>query len=335
VKRICPVFAAAFALLIGFPQSSSAYGGRGAGAALVLSETPPGRHGGAHGRAQGKGEEQAHSEHRAGPEKTWYLNRHDLAPDAAAYIVRPDGTVAEGKLEHGGNGWAFKVDTLPMDGTQDGIFTLYVVDRIVADNMLQIRVAKANMINHSCGWGHQFKFDKERHRPKSLAWIPLELVGNDLWDASFHSKTMSGDRIAWTVLDNGAASGNIPVTFTTASGWSRTVETDEDGTASVQLIRDYYPERWIDFDARKKNGLVITAVREYDEQGELDGQSYGTVRIVSTLAWKYQPARADYRSYAFGLGVTALVAVASGAGVYAYRGRRRKPFEEAEPDDEA
>lgn len=335
MKRICPVFAAAFALLIGFPQSSSAYGGRGAGDALVLSETPPGGHGGAHGRAQGKGGEQAHSEHRAGPEKTWYLNRHDLAPDAEAYILRPDGTVARGTLEHGGKGWELKVDTLPMDGSQDGIFTLYVMDRVIEDNVMRIRVAKANMINHSCGWGHKFKFDKERLRPKSLAWIPLDIVGNELWDASFHSKTMSGDRVAWTVLDSGAATGDIPVTFTTASGWSRTVTTGDDGAASVQLIRDYYPARWIDFEARKKNSLVITAVREYEERGKLNGRPYGTVRIISTLPWKYQPARADYTSYAFGLGIASLVAVASGAGIYAYRGRRRKPYEEAGPDDEA
>lgn len=263
----------------------------------------------------------------------WYLNRHDLSPDARAYILRSDGTLAEGGLNHGPKGWELQVDTKPMDGSLDGVFTIYVVDRRVSDGALLVRVAKMNMINHSCGWGHKFKFDRQRRDPKSLPSVPLEIVCSGLWDGSFHSRTMSGDRFSCTILENGKTAPGASVAFSTGSGWTKTVEADDAGNASVQLIRDYYPEKWSDFDSRKRGSILVTAVYEKEEKGVFNNSPYGKVRMISTLPWRYQPARKEYTSYAYGLVIAALFTVASGAGIYVYRQRRRKPYREVELDE--
>ncbi|OGW33854.1 MAG: hypothetical protein A2X58_07170 [Nitrospirae bacterium GWC2_56_14] len=303
------------------------------GDALLLSEQPPSGHGGDHGKQGRRGSAQGHAEHRATAERTWYLNRHDLHTGAEARVLRSDGSQAAGVLTHGKDGWSFIVDTKPLDGSLDGVFTLSVIDRAVSDGILTVRAPKVNMINHSCGWGHTFKFDQERIKPKIDAALPLEIVAENLWDRNFHSKTMSGDRLVVQVLRYGKPAPNAAVSFTTGSGWTRTVAADEEGKASVQLIRDYYPETWSLFDARKQSTVLVTAVVEAPEKGAYLGQSYTRTRLVATLPWRYVPQRSEYTSSVYGLGIAALFAVASGAGIYAYRERRKRPCREVTFDE--
>lgn len=317
-------------VLVPFQISQAA---RPAGDALVLSESPPAGHGHGHGRKGGRGGEQGHSEHRATTERKWYLNLHDLHEGAEAVILRSDGTRAAGSLSHGRDGWSFAVDMKPLDGSLDGVFNLYVVDRSVEGGVLTVRAAKANMTNHSCGWGHKFKFDQERLRPKHDGEIPLEIVALDLWDRNFHSKTMSGDILATQVLQNGKPAAGARVSFITGSGWTKTVLADEQGKASIQLIRDYYPETWSLFDARKKSTVLVTASVEAPEKGVYQGKAYTGTRLVATLPWRYSPQRREYSSYGYGLGVGALFLVASGAGIYAYRERRKRPCREVTFDE--
>ena len=303
------------------------------GDALILSEQPPADHGNDHGQRGKRGGAPGHAEHRATAERTWYLNRHDLHPGAEARVLRPDGSLAVSVLTHGKDGWSFVVDTKPLDGSLDGVFTLSVIDRAVSDGILTVRAPKVNMINHSCGWGHTFKFDQERIKPKIDAALPLEIVAENLWDRNFHSKTMSGDRFVVQVLRNGKPAPNAAVTFTTHSGWTRSLTADEDGKASVQLIRDYYPESWSLFDARKPGTVLVTAVVEAPEKGVYQGLAYARTRMVATLPWRYVPQRSEYTSSVYGLGIAALFAVASGAGIYAYRERRKRPCREVTFDE--
>ena len=296
--------------------------------ALYLSEQPPSGHGYGHGRPGNRGTEQGHTEHRATSERTWYLNLHDLHPGAETIVLRPDGKRVNGPLSHGKDGWSFIVDTKPLDGSLDGFFNLYVIDRDVSDGILTVRAPKANMVNHSCGWGHKFKFVEERIRPKHDGAVPLEIVADDLWDRNFHSKTMSGDRLAVAVLQYGKPAHGATVSFSTGSGWTRSVETDVNGKASIQLIGDYYPETWSLFDARKMSTLLVTARIDLPEEGVYQGKAYARTKLVATLPWRYAPQRNGYSSYVYGLLICGLFAVASGAGVYAYRERRSRPCRE-------
>jgi hypothetical protein len=288
--------------------------------AIYLSDVPPEGHNLGHGSSQRHGGD--HSEHRASPFRKVYLNTHELSDDAEAIVLRPDGTFKKVPLSHDEEGWSVKIDMRPMDGSLDGIFNLYVIDKGLRDGRLLIRIAKANIINHSCGWGHKFKFDKERLRPKSLDTIPLEIVGYDMWDRNFHRKTASGERFRFSVLRNGRPL-KAHVKIRTGSGWVKTLTTEEDGTGSFQLIRDYYPERWSDFNARNTSSFILTAEYEADEEGIYKGRVYKKIRIITTLPWKYQTGRIEYTSYAYGLLMFTLFSLLAGLVVFIYRQRHK------------
>ena len=331
-RDLIKLFFALFVLTACFPTPSFA----GFGEAMYLSENPPADHGGGHkgrhdgGHKGGRGDDHdGHSEHRAVPVKKFYLNIHDLSDNAKAYVVRPDGSMSEGKLSHDEGAWTVTFDTKPMDGSMDGIFNVYVADKQVIDKTLLVRIAKMNAINHSCGWGHKYKNDKERAKPKHLDAIPLEIVGHDLWDAFVHNRTMSGDNLVFSILKNGAPVKNASLRLKTQAGWIKMLKTGDDGKASVQLIRDYYPEKWNDFKAMKRGTLLITAEYEIDESGSFEGEKYNKVRLISTLPWGYRLHRKEYTSYAYGLGIGTLFAVVSGIGVYIHRERRKRPYREA------
>ncbi|GAB4408457.1 MAG: hypothetical protein OHK0032_03840 [Thermodesulfovibrionales bacterium] len=286
--------------------------------ALFLSERPPSGHEG-HGSRRLPSE---HSEHRASPVKRFYLNLHELSEDARAFVLRPDGSIKEATLNHDEGVWVVSFDTKPMDGSMDGIFNLYVIDKQMIDKTLLIRIAKMNVINHSCGWGHKFKFDKERLRPKYNDSVPLEVVAYDLWDRNFHSRSASGDRLLLSVLSYGKPV-KADLRVRTEGGWMKSMKTDDDGRASFQLIREYYTERWRDFNSRKRTGLMITAQYEVQENGFYKGQPYERIRLITSLPWRYQVSRAEYSSYAYGLLILTIFSVASGLAVYLYRQRRR------------
>ncbi|MFN3480724.1 MAG: hypothetical protein ACK415_10110 [Thermodesulfovibrionales bacterium] len=284
---------------------------------LFLSERPPSGHKGHGGRKVSV----EHSEHRAAFFRKFYINLHDLSENAMAFALRPDGSIIEARLNHDEGVWSVTFDTRPMDGTMDGIFNLYVIDKSIVDDTLLIRVAKLSVINHSCGWGHKFKYDKERLRPKYLEQVPLEIVGYNLWDRNFHSRTASGDRFAFSVLHYGRpVSADMRVL--TQSGWMKFLRTGNDGNGSFQIIRDYYPERWSEFNARKKSEFLLIAEYETDEKGLFEGRPYNRIRYISTFSWKAQTNRIEYTSYVYGLLIMTLFSIVSGIVVFIYRQKR-------------
>jgi len=320
--RLRRLFSVVFMLLIGL--SAPLYADyTGFGEAIFLSEFPPLDHKRGH---KHRGED--HSEHRAVPMKKLYLNTHDISDDAKVYVMRPDGSMTEGRLSHGDDGWSVSFDTKPMDGSMDGIFNVYVVDKEVVGGTLLVKIAKMNVINHSCGWGHKFKHDKQRIAPKSLNSIPLEIVGYGLWDRNFHTNTMSGDTLRFKVLHHGRPVDAAKVRFKTQTGWMKSLKTDSDGNVSIQIIRDYYPEGWSDFKRRKRGSFLVTAEYESQEKGEFSGKRFNKVKMVSTMPWRYQPQRKEYTSYAYGLSVATLFIVITGIGVYIHRERRKRPYKE-------
>ena len=304
----------------------------GFGEALYLSENPPAEHRGDHNAGQ-RGGGGDHSEHRAAPVKKFYLNIHDLSDNTKVYIVRPDGSMAEGRLSHEEGPWSVTFGTKPMDGSLEGIFNVYVVNKQIVNGTLLVRTAKMNIINHSCQWGHKYKFDKERQRPKNLQEIPLEIVGHDLWDGYFHTHTMSGDNLAFSVLKDGTPAKNASLRLETQTGWVKILKTGNDGKGSVQLVRDYYPDKWKNFKARKKGYLLLTAEYEIKEKGEFEGMKYSKVKLITTFPWKYQPQREEYTSYAYGLSIAVLFAIVAGLAVYIHRERRKKPYREVVFDE--
>lgn len=310
-------------LMLAIIYAPLSYAGAEFGEVLSLSESPPSSLKKGHRHAGGE-----HSEHQASPMKKFYLNTHDVSDSAEVYIMRPDGSVANGALKHGEDGLSVVVDTKPMDFTMDGIFNVYVVDKKVVDGTLIVQIAKMNVINHSCGWGHKWRHTPERLAPKYNNTVPLEIVGYGLWNEYFHTRTMSGDNIKFTVLSNGKPIEGASVKMRMQTGWVKAFKTDEEGNIYTQLIRDYYPEKWSDFDKRKRGQFLITAEYDANENGEFKGSKYNKVKMTATMPWKYYPQRNEYTSYLYGLIITVSAFLFTFGLVFFHRLQRKKSYKE-------
>ena len=268
------------------------------------------------------------SEHRPTPIRKYRLVAQDLSHDTKAYVVHPDGSLKELPIRHDKTKDTVAFKTPFGEGPMHGIHNTYVVDKKVDDGELIIRVAKWMTIHHNCGWGHEHKYNESRLSSKVLDRIPFEIVAEGLWDGNFHSTVRSGDMLTVKTVKYGKPLKGSKVRITTSKGWTKEVITNDIGEAQFQLIRDYYPEKWIDFNSRQVSSFNVTAEYIADESGEYAGEKYNRIKMVTSLPWRHYPSRTDYSSYSYGLLIATLSLVITGAGVFIYRERRKKPFRE-------
>lgn len=212
--------------------------------------------------------------------------------------------------------------------TEEGFYATYVVERSVADGTLLVSVAKSEVLRHSCRDGrHDSQAIAERMPHHTLDAAPIELVRERLPDEDFHTELRSGDDLSFRVLRQGQPLVGAKVRVRTGQGWERTLVTDAEGRARFQMIRDYYPP-WEDFQRRHRENLLVFAEHEEEQEGALDGQPYHRVRYLASFPASYLPSKADYASYAVGLGIGLGALVFTGLAVYLYRRRRVRPFQE-------
>lgn len=280
-----------------------------------------------YGRGAGK-PPRFESEHRPLPRRSYWLNLGRLTPGLTVSALQPDGSPRSVEVQPLAEGLQLTVDTPMGEGPAHGANNIYAVDRRVVDGVLEVRTAKWLTIHHNCGWGHDHKFDELRQTSQAGTDIPLEIVIDDLWDTNFHSKVMSGDELHIHVLSEGRGVGGAEITVTSDKGWSKTLTSKEDGSASLQLIRDYYPRNWLSFDRDSKSAFTVEAAYEKVERGVYQNSFYDKARLSTTFAWRYYPSAREYQSYAWGLGIALVFSLGSGTGVYAYRERRKRPARE-------
>lgn len=275
----------------------------------------------------GRGGPRLESEHRPIPRRSYHFNDYRRQAQVRAYVRRPDGAVLEPELMELILGANPRVSfaTPPEDGPAHGAHNVYVVEEGVEDGVLVVRTAKWITMHHSCRWGHAGKFDPKLINPQPLATIPFEIVVADLWSPNFHAAVTSGQELEITVLSYGKPVAGAEVTLTTAKGWSKTVTSDEQGRALIQLIRDYYPPAWRDFRRTERAPFEVSASWQGDSAGEFRGQAYGRVSYQTTHPWIYSPSQQDYASYAYGLLLATSIMVVGGGGVYLHRERRQRP----------
>lgn len=265
------------------------------------------------------------SEHRPAPQRKYHLTRLRTYNNIKAFVRRPDGSLIEPTVLIGMKpGLSFPT---PMgDGPAHGANNVYVVEQSVEENRLLVRTAKWITMHHSCGWGHDAKFDKTQTIPQTLNTIPLEVHINKLWDTNFHASVTSGEQLIITVLLYGKAVAGARLTLTTEQGWSKQITTDVNGMAPLQMIRDYYPSSWTGFRRSYRGKFLVTAEYDLEQAGEYNNKPYERISYIATLPWKYSPSKQDYSSYRYGLLVAVLTMTVSGVGIYAYRERRKKPY---------
>ncbi len=199
-----------------------------------------------------------------------------------------------------------------------GYYTLYYLQDMDSD---YINVAKYEYkrFNH----GGDEVFTKEKIAPRTTKDVSFDMIrlrGED--EDSFYYSFHAGDILKFQVLKDGKPLSRAKVTLKTQFGWQRTVKTDKDGIAKVQLIQDYLP-KWEKFNKRFRENFIVVATYK-DSDGKYKVSFSGT----------YRPSRDSYQSYSYALIVTIILLIVLSIGVFAYRYRVQKPFKEVKFDEQ-
>lgn len=213
-----------------------------------------------------------------------------------------------------------------------GFYNAYLTQRMVHGDMLHVQVAKAELLHGTCcAKGID---DEEVSKPIINANVPLELVRVHYPDEKLFTRIVSGDQVDFIVLSFGKPVAGAKVSMTTQNGWSSNKVSDAEGRVAFTMIRDYYTP-WLEFKKYRKQTYLMSADLHVPNKVVADGVIYGSAHYNSTLAGSYYPSPHDYRSYAWGLGISLFVIVFGGVAIYLYRRRRLKPYKEVRVDDKA
>ena len=205
-----------------------------------------------------------------------------------------------------------------------GFFNAYLNQSAVVGGVLNVTVAKAEMLKGTCCMKY---VDPAQEKPIIDAAQPFDLVREHMPDEKLFTRIVSGDKVGFTVLSHGKPFPGARVTMSTQMGWNKTLIADGNGRVEFTFIRDYFPS-WSNFYRYAKQNFLLVAEAEVPETGSLNGTPYQMVHYRTSLAGKYQPSPYDYRSYAYGLGIAFGFAALVASGIYLYRRRRVKPFQE-------
>lgn len=265
---------------------------------------------------------------RAGsdPVKSGFAREEADAP-AQAWLVTPQGSPAGEALPPAEEGKKNLSFPMPVQG----YYRLYVTTRKLQGDTLNVSVAKAEVSNFSHG-GNEEERAVAINAPRVLESAPIEIVREKAADEPTFFQLKSGDEQAFVVLQKGIPTQGARVRFVSHEGWSKEAVSDGQGRVSFQVVRDYFPG-WPDFQKRFKATYLVLADVSAAEAGQHQGQPYSTVRYQASLSGSYYPSPDDYRSYAWGLGLTVLFSVLGGVAVYVYRRKRVKSFKEVRFDE--
>ena len=271
----------------------------------------------------------------SGTKRLWLRQGDD--PAKAGYVSAAVLSSEFNLIDAKGN--RSQVGLMPMAGLahanfefeEKGFYNAYLARESVQDGVLRVQLAKAELLNGSCCTKVK-DVDPAQLKAISDSALPLEIVREHKPDEKLFTRMVSGDKISFTVNRLGKPLPGVPVTMLTQQGWQKKAVSDENGRVEFTLIRDYFPA-WNDFKRRTKETFVVVAETEVAESGARQGQNYAKVAYQATLSGKYAPTPYDYKSYAWGLGVAVFVLAFGGLGVYLYRRRRVKPFQEVRFDE--
>ncbi len=167
------------------------------------------------------------------------------------------------------------------------------------------------------------KYDKEMMRAKTIPEVPFDILRIRSKDETFYSRPTTGEKLQFKVLKDKKPIKDAQVILNTQFGWQKHATTDENGSVSFTLIKDYYPD-WDKYNKRFREKYTLTA-RYKDVEGKV---------YAMTLQDEFRPSRSEYQSYAYGMLITLLLLIVFGGGIFLYRYRIHKPFKEVRIDDD-
>lgn len=214
-----------------------------------------------------------------------------------------------------------------------GFYNAYLARESLADGVKRVQLAKAELLKGSCCM-KTGDVDPAQMMAISDPGLPLEIVREHEPDEKLFTRITSGDKIKFTVNRQGKPTAGVAVTMLTQQGWQKKAVSNADGQVEFTMIRDYFPA-WSDFKRRTKETFLVVAEVEEVASGTYDGRPYAKVAYQATLSGRYAPSPYDYKSYAWGLGISVFVLAFGGLGVYLYRRRRLRPFKEVRFNESA
>ena len=213
----------------------------------------------------------------------------------------------------------------------NGYYTLLATHQSVKENTLYHRVAKLEYLSGRHGRDDVYTADLSE--PLVSEAHKLDLIRlRDESEESFYYKHATGDNVRFRALLDGKPLSGADVTVSMDTGWTKTLQTDQEGIASFRIIKDYFPE-WSEFDRRHKGEFLVSLAYTSKGEGELDGKPYSRTKYAITYPASFYPAESEYKSYGYGLILITLTLLFSGVIVYRYRKNRTKPFGEVKYEE--
>ena len=237
--------------------------------------------------------------------------------DASLLLVDPQGKKTEMSFNQG------VFADLFFDMPEEGFYNLFMIDRQVEDERLQVSVVKNESLNHSCRAGHDHI--EPLLPPLYHDGAPIDIIRERFPKETFHTRLSTADLITYQIRLHGEPLEGAKVTVTTQMGWAKSMKSDAEGRVRFEMIRDYYPP-WHEFNRRHMESFLVVAEYEREEGGEHEGKRYQSVRYRASSAGNYYPSTKDYHSYLYGLmiGLFGL----TGSGYLVYRRRRAGVYRE-------
>jgi hypothetical protein len=208
----------------------------------------------------------------------------------------------------------------------EGYYNLYLIQKSVRNDTLFVQAAKAELLNHSCRNGHK-DVDKKIMSHIHPEKIPIEITRTRTRLENLHFFVSSGDKITYQVSSSSEPLVNASVTFNTQQGWQKTIKSNAEGEAVLQVIQDYFTP-WEEIDNRNIYNYLVVAEYTGEEGGTYQGQSYRYTHYTATLSDGYYPSKLMYSSLSWALGIFLFVSLLIGGGVAYHRKRRRKVYRE-------
>lgn len=209
---------------------------------------------------------------------------------------------------------------------KSGYYNILAKNETIKDNELFYRVAKLEYLNGK--HGSKDVYDDSIKKELKTDKVKIDLVRlKDKKEDSFFYNISMGDTLKFKATLDGKPLKNADIAINLNSGWNKNIKTDENGTASFVIIRDYFPS-WNDFNKRYKQDLLLTLTFNEEKNGRLKDKEYKKINYILTYPLSYYPNGSDYLSYGFGLIIGIFIFTLSGIIVYVYRRNRTKPFKE-------
>jgi hypothetical protein len=218
------------------------------------------------------------------------------------------------------------ITTYSFEMPKSGYYNILAENETIKDDILFYRVAKLEYLNGK--HGGKDVYDDSIKKELQTDKVKIDLIRlKDKKENSFFYNISMGDTLKFKAKLDGKPLKNADITINLNSGWNKNIKTDENGTASFVMIRDYFPS-WDDFNKRYKQDLVLTLTFSEEKNGRLENKKYKKVNYILTYPLSYYPNGSDYLSYGFGLIIGIFIFTLSGIIVYTYRRNRTKPFKE-------